>query len=340
MNNIAEMDQTIIDIYDYIAKVADVNLDEKVEYCFSNNEADMEEIESQIIDLRQRALQFTTINIMEKYLTYDISTNYKKRKIILYMFYEIYNYTLNYTDEQLQIDQQIFTNLYNLKDNDLIIAKILNNNLLTPIINSYMFIIDNLYVNSIDEFENIDFTEAEELAEKSQKDFEENELYSQEQNTELLPNLCKYTLEDLNNIYLLANIDENTKLDMMYYDIFDTDENYIPSPTDISFDALFQNNSIFLEDFYLSSFIYFSCKANSLGLTQEEYDLYNKIIALFKSDEKLYIPDTYDGKIMLKAYLHMASNKQIINTNHKNTVNNCLKLVRKKINPISTYIYK
>ncbi len=341
MNSIAKMDQIIIDIYDYISQVADVNLDEKVDYITQEDIYDEEQPDLDIMDLRQRALQFTTLEIMSKYLKIGLDKSFKKRKIILYMFYEIYNYNFNYSDEELPLEEINLIDLYNKDNNDVILSDILKNNLLTPIIDAYMYITDTLYSQNIEDIsDEIDFTNAIELQKQSLQDFKRNEIYQQEQSFEIIPNIYKYTLMDINNIYLLASVDESTKLDMMYYNIFDIDENSIPSPTDIEFYTLFHNSPIFLEDLYLTSFIYFSCKEKSLGLTEEEMDLFKKISHLLTSEENLYIPNTYDGKLMLKAYLHMIINKEKINTNHKNTVEKCIQLTRKKIHPINTCFYK
>lgn len=352
--NIPNIDNDLLILYDYINSVVNISIEQKIENYINNSEnTTYEESYLTFKNLRHVILEQEITKVMTQYLTQNLHLFPKKRKMILYMFYEIYHYQQMHEDEKISIPDSYTEMLYNLKNNEYIFREIINKEVLQLIIKSYFQIIDSIY-GIYEDYENDEEMDLEEsfndmqneemgtiLSEKSLDDFNEFEVFQCENETFTLPELFKLMLTDLNSIYVSCEVSEYHKLYEMIYQIFREDESIIPSPLDLSFEEIFSNTKIFLEDMYLNSLIYFECKDQSLGLTQEETLIFQKIKGESNKGNPLEkIIDDDEKIIILKAYLHMCYNNKKINTNYPNIVNDCLNLTRKRINPICTLPYK
>lgn len=339
-------DIELYNLFFYISEIVDANLDERVQY-YIEDKLTEEEFENEMNQLRERMLKQETLRIMANYLKQNIHIFSKKRRLILYIFYEIYNYHQEFDDESLPIKKEYVNALYDLKNNEKIFNEIIDERILILLIKSYFNVINILntsYEESDDIYnlDEIEFTEetTNELSKKSENDIEKHETFIEENQTLFLPNLYKLVLTDLDGIFLEAQIDENTKLSMLSYNIFDEISNDIPSPLSLSFEEIFSNNKVFLEDLYLNSLIYFECKDKAIGLTPDEQIILKRLKNPRTEENPIETFTENDKMLILKAYIHMCYNQEQIDNNYKNIVDNCIKLTRKRINPICAIAYK
>ena len=158
----------------------------------------------------------------------------------------------------------------------------------------------------------------------------------------IITSIVRETFFDAENLYSILGLHTEDLHGDMYDYLFNEDNHKMPFLILPDEDFVHKNIDIYLEELYLNTLVFLKCKKESFGIDDNEHDilLYIREFINSPTSKKLPIPDFEEGEAMIKNYILLSKNKDKLLKYHEKTVDEALKLARKKFNPISVLAFK